>query len=257
VALICGNGESWKWCSLLAKVGRVARRPMVRAALSPSFLVQDQRRPPDESMDYFFLQLAIIFLPGLIWERIATKYALKRPPTQFETGLRTFTFGLAAYTITYAIYALLGSDFVIPEFRRDASFLEKRFVWQFATTLAVAVVCAIGWLYLLNKQFFARFLRKIGATKSFGQEDVWDYVLNLSDPTLEWVYVRDFESEQIYKGWIHAFSQNPECRELLLERVEVFDLAGTRLYELPLMLISRPKDSLHIEFPLYAGQTNG
>jgi hypothetical protein len=46
-------------------------------------------RQSGRQMYIFFFQLVIIFLPGLIWERIVTRYALKREPTQFEIALRT------------------------------------------------------------------------------------------------------------------------------------------------------------------------
>ena len=41
-------------------------------------------------MDIFFLQLASIFLRGLIWERIDAQFAQKRLPTQFDVLRRTF-----------------------------------------------------------------------------------------------------------------------------------------------------------------------
>src|ERR1044072_1734547 len=98
-------------------------------------------------MDYFFFQLAVIFLPGLIWERIATRYTLKREPSQFEIVLRTFTFGLASYLLPCMIYGLLGIDFIIPEIKRDAGFTERRFIGQFAAASLVSLVCAVLWLY--------------------------------------------------------------------------------------------------------------
>src|SRR5215203_5886407 len=156
-------------------------------------------------MDYFFIQLAIIFLPGLLWERVATKYALKRPPAQFETLLRTFTFGLTAYSLTFMLYGVYGIDFVIPDLKKDAGFLERRFIGQFAATIGVALVCSIGWLYAVNFKVLGRILRSIKATKSFGQEDVWDYVFSLTDRNLEYVYVRDYEAEKVYSGWIRGF----------------------------------------------------
>src|SRR4051812_32424179 len=101
-------------------------------------------------MDYFFFQLAIIFLPGLLWERIAAKYALKRGPTQFETALRTFVFGLTAYAITYMIFSALGVEFIVPEIKRDAGFLDRKYLGQFLVAIAVSLICAVLWLYLLN-----------------------------------------------------------------------------------------------------------
>src|ERR1044072_7241558 len=175
-------------------------------------------------MDYFFFQLAIIFLPGLVWERIATRYALKRAPSQFEIVLRTFTFGLAAYALTFMIYGLLGIDFIIPEIKRDAGFIERRFIGQFAAASLVSLVCAVLWLYAINYKIAGNLLRMIGATKSFGQEDVWDFVFNSPQPAVEYVYVRDYEKQKVFSGWVRAFSETSEVRELLLRDAQVFDL---------------------------------
>jgi hypothetical protein len=206
-------------------------------------------------VDIFFFQLAIIFLPGLVWERIVTRYGLKRAPTQFEIVLRTFTFGLTAYALTFAIFASLGRDFIIPEMRRDATFIaDRQLVLQFATAFGVALVGAIIWLYAFTYRWLGRLLRKIKATKRFGDEDVWDYLLNSADPRVEYAYVRDFENEQVLSGWIIGYSETDKVRELLLRDVEVFDLSGNHLYEMPLIYIGRPASAINLEFP---ASTNG
>jgi hypothetical protein len=169
---------------------------------------------------------------------------------QFEVALRTFTFGLSAYAITFMIYGVLGFDFIIPEIKREAGFLERKFLNQFAAALGVALVCSVIWLYFINYNLLGWLLRKIGATKSFGQEDVWDFVLNSPEAAVEYVYVRDYEKQKIFSGWVRAFSESPDARELLLRDVQVFDLDGQYLYEVPLMYIGRKRDDIDIEFPV-------
>jgi len=73
-------------------------------------------------MDIFFLQLAIIFLPGLVWERIDAQFAQKRVPTQFDVLRRTFVFGVVAYIVTYGICRLLGFPFELLNQRRTQLF---------------------------------------------------------------------------------------------------------------------------------------
>jgi Family of unknown function (DUF6338) len=145
---------------------------------------------------------------------------------------------------------LFGFDFIIPEIKRDAGFLERRFLNQFATATVVSIVCAVIWLYLINYKIVGGILRKIGATKSFGQEDVWDFVFNSPDASAEYVYVRDYEKQKVFSGWVRAFSESPDTRELLLRNVQVFDLDGQLLYEVPLMYLGRKRDSIDIEFPV-------
>lgn len=96
-------------------------------------------------MDIFFLQLAIIFLPGLIWERIDAQFAQKRIPTQFDVLRRTFVFGLVAYIATYAAYRLLGFPFELFEPKKDAAFLGETAVREIFVTTFAAFLCSIVW----------------------------------------------------------------------------------------------------------------
>ena len=44
-------------------------------------------------IDLVILQFAIIFLPGLIWAGLDSRYALKSKPSEFQFLLRAFLFG--------------------------------------------------------------------------------------------------------------------------------------------------------------------
>jgi hypothetical protein len=203
-------------CASIAFTGGVSLRATIRAESSSG-----------AALDFFFFQLAIIFLPGLIWERIVAKYALKRPPTAFETGLRTFTFGLTSYVATFGLFFLFGIEVYLPEIQKDASFIvEARYLKQFLAAIAVSVLGAVLWLYILNYRWGGWLLRKIKATKKYGDEDVWDFAFNSPAAWSEYVYVRDYKNDKIFSGWVVSFSQTGEVRELLLRDTEVFDLEG-------------------------------
>jgi len=49
------------------------------------------------------VQIAIIFLPGLIWASLDSRYAQKSKPSEFEFTLRAFLFGLTTYGFTFTI----------------------------------------------------------------------------------------------------------------------------------------------------------
>lgn len=202
-------------------------------------------------MDFFFFQVAIIFLPGLVWERIVSKYALKRPPTQFEIALRTFTFGLTAYAVTYIVYSFAGHPFYLPDLKKDSAFIaDEKYIAEFATTFGVALLGSIVWLYAFKWKLLGRFFRRIGATKKYGDEDLWDYIFNSSDPRSEYVYVRDYSAQKVFSGWVVGFSESDKVRELLLRDVEVYNLEGDLLYTTALMYVGRPPDSVDLEFPV-------
>lgn len=204
-------------------------------------------------MDFFFFQLAVIFLPGLVWERIVSKYALKRSPTQFEIALRTFTFGLTAYAITYILYAVAGHPFYVPDIKRDAAFItDAKYITEFCSAFAVAFIGSIVWLYAFKWKLLGKLFRYIGATKKYADEDLWDYIFNSSDARAEYIYMRDYKAQKVFSGWVVGFSETEKVRELLLRDVEVYNLEGDRLYTTPLMYIGRPPDSVDLEFPVKA-----
>lgn len=207
---------------------------------------------PDEiggEVDYFIVQLAVIFLPGLIWERIETHYALKNLPTQFDVIIRVFVFGLVSYLLTFGLYRVAGLNFDIVEPTKDKTFLSIGVVDELIAATLVAFISSILWLYSCKYKLVPRFLQQIGATKKYGDEDVWDYTFNSDDARVEYVYVRDYENEKVFTGWVVAFSETGKVRELTLRDVQTFDLQGNLLYEIPLMYIGRPIDGIHIEFP--------
>lgn len=167
-------------------------------------------------MDIFLLQLAIIFLPGLIWERVDAQFLQKRVPAQFDVLRRTFVFGLVSYLATYGIYRLIGVPFELFEPKNDATFLGEPAFIEVIVTSFVAFCCSILWLYFVKFNLLTRFVHLIGATKRFGDEDVWDFTFNARDRNVEYVHVRDFDKKIVYAGWVDLFSDTEKVRELVL-----------------------------------------
>ena len=91
-------------------------------------------------IDLLLLQLAIIFLPGLIWTRLDARYALKSPPTDNGFVFRAFLFRLASYTPTYILYSLSGWQFTIV----DISSVEDKPVLSIAVIREIAAALAVG-----------------------------------------------------------------------------------------------------------------
>jgi Family of unknown function (DUF6338) len=204
-------------------------------------------------MDIFFFQLAIIFLPGLIWERVDAQYLQKRVPTQFDVLRRTFVFGLVAYLVTYAIADLAGLRFEFVKPNKDEIFLGVTAVNQVIVTTVAAFICSILWMYFVKLDLLTKVVHLIGASKQFGDEDVWDFTFNARDKNVEYVHLRDFGKKIVYAGWVELFSGTDKVRELVLHDVEVFDFDGNLLFSAPRVYIARPMDSIDVEFPAEPG----
>jgi hypothetical protein len=111
------------------------------------------------------------------------------------------------------------------------------------------LILAILWLYGATYKIGTRFLQKIGATKTFGDEDVWDFTFNSSVAAVEYVHFRDFANQIVYAGWVREYSETDKLRELVLRDAEIYDFDGNKLFETPLVYFARNPENIHIEFP--------
>jgi hypothetical protein len=181
-----------------------------------------------------------------------------RPRSEFSAVLRAFGFGIATYFIYfvgyYAVFriwygvwpALLNGITAAPGAGELRAVRPKDVL--FASMLAAAL--AVLWAAASNRKLFMRLMQRLRVTRKFGDEGVWEYALNMGTATVEYVNVRDFENRVAYAGWVKAFSEGGEFREVLLDRVRVSDLdSGAHLFEMPMIYLSRTRDALHIEFP--------
>lgn len=205
-------------------------------------------------VDIFFFQLIIIFIPGIIWERIDAQFGPSSRPQQWDILRRTFVFGLAAYLVTYCLYwlaslAIDGPNFRVFHFKKDDEFLDANSVQLIFSASLVSVVCSVLWLYASTYKLITRFMQKIKATKRYGDEDVWDYTFNSGRAEVEYIHLRDFEKKLTYAGWVEAFSETEKQREIRLRDVIVYDFEGNQLFETPRMYLARKMDNIDIEFP--------
>ncbi|HEX4111684.1 MAG TPA: DUF6338 family protein [Stellaceae bacterium] len=192
-------------------------------------------------IDLLFVQLAIIFLPGLIWAGLDSRYARKSKSSEFHYVLRAFLFGMASYGVTFGLFAVFGRPFSLADFSDAATkgvFTRAIFLDIAAGTL-VGLLLAILWLYNSKYKLGTQFLQKIRATKTYGDEDVWDFTFNSAIAAVEYVHFRDFTNKIVYAGWVNEFSESEKLRELVLRDVRVYDFEGRFLFEMPLIYVAR------------------
>lgn len=204
------------------------------------------------TLDILLLQLAIVFLPGLVWARVDACYAKKEKPSNTDFVLNVFLFGVVSYVVVFIGYYLfdLGNPVLYNSGASgDIDFGNKEIVFEISVALMVSVVLSVLWVYASTYKLFTRFLQLIKATKRYGDEDVWDYVFNSGSASVEYVHVRDMEKEYVYAGWVRAFSETGKLRELMLTNVQVYDFAGTLLFEVPSLYVAKPTEGMVIEFP--------
>lgn len=202
-------------------------------------------------IDLLILQLAIIFLPGIIWASLDASYVAKTRPSEGKFLLQTFLFGITTYTVEFLVFSAVQRPFRMAQLA-DASSHEvvgRDIMLEVLCALPIGSVLAIAWLYAAQYKLLTKFLHLIGATKKYGDEDVWDYTFNSADKLFEYVHVRDFEQKCVFAGWVNTFSETDKVRELVLFDVIVYDFESQELYRTPRLYLARPPDAIHIEFP--------
>lgn len=202
-------------------------------------------------VDLLILQLAVIFLPGIVWAQLDASYAAKAKRSDVEFFLRAFLFGLVAYAVEFLLYAALGKPFRMASLA-DAStrdVVSGEVLAEVLWALLIGTVLAVGWLYASRFKLLTRALQRIGATKKFGDEDIWDFTFNSADVAVEYIHFRDFENKLVYAGWVNTFSETDRVRELVLLDVIVYDFDGQEVSRTPRLYLARPPESIHIEFP--------
>ena len=103
-------------------------------------------------MDIFFFQLIIIFIPGIIWERMDAQFGPSKVIQQWDILRRTFVFGLAAYVVTFCFYwaaswCIGGLNFQLFKFAKDVEFLDTGSIRLIFAASVVSILCATLWLY--------------------------------------------------------------------------------------------------------------
>jgi hypothetical protein len=199
-----------------------------------------------------FFEIALLLLPGFVWMKIHTKYGAKGEVTQFDMILNAFLFGIIAYAVLYIIYWKFNIPMHVVSLDVDSKklFQPEIFVDIFAAT-GFAIMLAILHLYGENYKLFTRFVQAIKATKTFGDEDVWDFVFNSSSASsVDYLHFRDFENQVVYAGYLNIYSKSGQLRELVLRDVIVYDFDGQEMYKAAHMYLARERDKIHIEFPV-------
>jgi hypothetical protein len=129
----------------------------------------------------------------------------------------------------------------------------------FPEILWAAIIATVGGvlgLYVENYKLFTWFVQRIGATNTYGDEDVWDFALNSRSRAADFVHFRS--DLRRHCGIVETFSESGELRELLLRDVIVYDFEGTEMYKVPHLYLARDRINIHIEFPIdEQGQRDG
>ena len=206
----------------------------------------------------FLVQLALIFVPGIIWASVHRRFCSKKQIGNFDFVILTFMFGSICYAVDLVGYGLFEKahpfQAMLAAGKEDQ--LPKLGSVDLFFAALTSLILSIIWTFGATYKWDVRFLQSIRATKRFGDEDVWDFTFNSNEVYVEYVQVRDFEKKIVYSGWVNTFSETEKLRELLLRDVEVHDFDGNFLYRMPYTYIARDPADVQIDFPYSTASSN-
>ncbi|MBO5995774.1 MAG: hypothetical protein J6P77_00845 [Acetobacter sp.] len=213
----------------------------------------------------FLIIFSIFFAPGIIWNFIAIKYkhGRNRNPSDTIFIIQSIVLTTVTYFCEYILLKIYDHSSKLFELLNNEIYnnnskeaISSDLIYFAILSIPLAIVFSILDLYEGKYDFFYNLLKMLPfvATERYGNEDVWERFLcsksKEADKKKETMYVKisDFENKIIYLGHINHYSDTDKLRELSLIDVIVRDFEGNELYKVSEMYISRPSESITMEF---------
>jgi hypothetical protein len=185
-------------------------------------------------VDELGLRILYLLIPGIIAIGIIKAIGPRRPRSDFETGLQIFIYGIVSYALVGMFEGLelwirsisneIGLWRTVADSSVDLAVLNPQSTLNptqiiFATLASVIVGCAVA--KIQTHSLPHQLLRKLQLTRRSNEVDIWEFTLNSPDID-SWITVRHHENGKVYQGWVRAYSDGGDERELLLADVRVY-----------------------------------
>jgi hypothetical protein len=189
-------------------------------------------------IDETVLKVLFFLIPGIIALEIVKALGPKRPRTDFENGVSVFIYGIACYAIAGFLEGAYESIVVpAPPGSISVGFWARTFnrslslailnpqnglgAEQIAFATFIGIVLGFFVAYAQTHSLIHNIVYKLRLTLRTNEVDIWQFTLTSADID-SWVTVRHHENGKTYQGWIRAYSDGGDERELLLADVSVF-----------------------------------
>ena len=194
--------------------------------------------------------LIVVFLPGLIWAYLDSKYGQFRNMKRHILFFNAILFGFFNYLFLGGLYALFGQQISFLVISNTESPLDPtNFHDEIITAIPLGLALSGLWLRGVRKKWLNRILTRLGLTERFDEKDVFNFMLNSEIPEFQYAHIWDIEREVKFTGFVRSFSDNEGLREILLENAEAYDFDGMLLSKAKYMYVTCPNDRLWMEFP--------
>ncbi len=213
----------------------------------------------------FTLAVAIVSIPGIICYFIFGQLTGRRNTNSvFESFLQILVYSLLSYAIviffdkkdfnafiTGVLSKLSSTKAVSPSINIFLAY-NTQFMHMFFCSIGIGIILA----YILSYGWRFKVInwvgKVIGATKRYGDEDVWQYFhdVPLNEKNNGWLIIRDHKTNLAYHASVTIYSESEKDREMILDKVTVFtNDTSDFLYECDHIYLCRNKDDITIEVP--------
>lgn len=199
-------------------------------------------------LSQFAFRLIVLFFPGLVGFWLIDNFTFYSVKNMWKHLLNAFLLGALCYATYYPLT-------LIDSLALDFNFLSN--LTNTKTELHIAeigIVTVIGLLWgallsiAINRKWTSGLEVLLGGSGHDQDEDVWTILMN-SGEVMDWVLVKDLDHDMAYHGWVDRASEKGDSKELVLKEVTVGKIStGEELYSRDKIYLSRPRNSLNLEF---------
>jgi hypothetical protein len=207
-------------------------------------------------MNQLVVSVVVILIPGIIATIISDKLTTHSKWDSFKFSLYALTLGVLSYVVLQVlVYAwnlvssisfgsvswtnlkiwgsvLSGGNDISP--------------WEICLAAVLSIPVAFLASWLINYKIFNKIGQKLKVTQKYGDENLYSYYLNAKE--IDWVYIRDPESNLTYEGRVVQHSENDKIQELVLSEVSVYRYEDSEyLYSIPTIYLSKEAGKFLIE----------
>lgn len=207
-------------------------------------------------MNTFLYGIAILFTPGILARVLLGKLLFYKHDEKFYFVMHAFLLGIFSYMFLFIFQSgihLFCDNFVVfdvqaiiinPDVRNNPSIFKIIF---YATLMSLLIVSMLS--FVEKNKYISRFFLKCKITSRFSEPDVWSYLLNWNEFSVNpWVTIRDKKNDLAYQGAVISFSDTYTSPELLLENVMVYNNSTSAfLYEVNVLYLNLTPGEIEIE----------
>lgn len=200
-------------------------------------------------LDGFTLRITLLALPGFIWVMMDSAFSPSNKRSQIEYLVNVLVFGVITYAFVAMAYSVGNNSFDIATFNDSEKFKLAKCVDEIFWSIIWAMILSVVWIMGRTYKVPYRLLNLFGISYNTGDIDIWTYVFTANKPKIKYANVRSYSQELIYSGYVDAYSDKLDLRELVMTEVRVFDFSGKFIFETPLIYVSSKVEEITVEFP--------